>query len=55
MYKNNKKRIELRTRYLKELKKQNKNLEDKEKKQIFADTNKEMPNIDFNKFNNFEV
>lgn len=50
-YKNTKKRIELRTRYLKELNKKNKNSENKKNKSKFEA--EDLPNIDFNKFNNF--
>ena len=51
MYKNNKKRLQLRTKYLKELNKTYKDLENKNKNSNFGDEN--TPNIDFNKFNNF--
>lgn len=53
MYKNNKKRIELRTRYLKELKKKNKNLDNSKDTYSFTDNNK--TNTDFNRFNNLEL
>ena len=51
MYKNNKKRLKLRTKYLKDVNKMNNNLDNPKSNSNFGDEN--IPNIDYNKFNNF--